>query len=777
MAENDHLKKSRWSTDTEAPQQRTDDPSMFGGSDIGRRTRRDGLVTPNVPVRESALIQRHRARKAAAEQRAAEDVQHTTPDAGIGEADPTDDAASSPVEAAGLDARAVSPLDRAYSNTLHTGTGNRAQAATRKPGPPPETLSDADQVVHANIVAAQNELEEVLNLASGAKVDVKQLDAKIAQASLFLGEAVSTMPQSNANSGKIDAALTSLYGYQTRVDNLVHIRALNGDKDSAAYEAIRQGSLAQFLRAEGVLMRRFGIPAKPTFDATLGKGKDADAPEIDAIKASLQLADVQTKQGFDQLSSHAGDATGRDAIVRAVAGQIYGHISHASLMSGTLDLNQKAAIKPNIEAVSANVLLIKRWMDGRQGNKAMIDAFSNVLLALNSARANVGLNAVDLAEAKGFPEREVAEEVVEKGKMDAAVGKFAEAWQSLESAMEEGVEQWFELAKKSENNKPSFAENLLSALITSAVGNLGGAVMKAMFQVAKDDAVMVALQDIAKGVTTDAGKTIFGPAIKEAISNSGEGVPLRSLLFVRSGLKQICRSMKSAHVTELHDKVARGELSIAQVQGLEVAARGAEAQAQEKLKFQSATEWVRYVAQAGMRGQSQAHENGYNEGKTADGATDLGGFFGTAHEGGRSYPAGRTGDHENEEMAGVLRIEVRAYEQGITGRTSGVLDITKLDVTGLNKEMAVLILSDPSIKTLDDVKVPKMVVVEFAVPLRRASVAHPKLMFVVDERGRIRDSKTVRDERHKDVDAPENSSIWQDIRTLPVSGSASGIIS
>jgi hypothetical protein len=93
MADRDPLKKSRWYTDeaaVDASEHGKDDPSLFGGSDVGKRSISGSLVNPRVPVRESGLILRHRARQAAAaapaapvaQDNAAEQIQHAASDAG-----------------------------------------------------------------------------------------------------------------------------------------------------------------------------------------------------------------------------------------------------------------------------------------------------------------------------------------------------------------------------------------------------------------------------------------------------------------------------------------------------------------------------------------------------------------------------------------------------------------------------------------------------------------------------------------------------------------------
>jgi hypothetical protein len=645
----------------------------------------------------------------------------------------------------------MSPSDRAYGTPLNFGPGHQARVES-KPAGPPEKLSDADKVVETNVRAAQNMVEELLALASDEHVDVKKLDSKLTRATLYLNEAVATMGEANANSGNIEAALASLSDYETKLQNLIHMRALAQRPDSAAYEDLRHEPMQQFLLAEGTLMRRFGIPAKPAPVATLGKGKDAGAPEVDAIEASLHLAEVHAKQGFDQLVAQGGTVTQRDSIVKAATLQIYAHVSHATTMSNALDPEHRAALKPSIDAVSTNLLLMKRWMDGREGNKVMIDTFAPVLIQLNGVRNTVGLDAVDLEAAKGFPEREEAKEVNEHRDMDGAVNTYGQAWESLSRAMETGVDDWFDLAQKAKENKPSFVEKLLEGLVDGVFGIIGGKISEALFEAAAKE-VKEHLIEISTEVIKGGGQGILMLALEAGKKEGAKETDLKALHSVRGSMKAICRGLEAQHVIALNKQRSSGELSISNVNELEAAARGAEKTANASLKFQSAVEWSKYMARAGMGGES---------GETKDGATDMGGYYGTYVPSGPRQAAYRANNHEG--TAGVLRVKVKDYEPGIAGH-SGVLSIDSIDVNGMNDEMTELLKSDPSIKTLDDMKVPKEISVEYKVHLQRATVAHPTLKFAVDEMGRVKDSLAVQDD---DTDPPGDTSVWDQVRKLPI---------
>ena len=667
------------------------------------------------------------------------------------------------VDTGSYSAGGPSASDRAYGNSLDLGTGLGSQFTTKSASPthaaPPEKLSDADQVVDTNIRAAQNEVEELLAIAADEKVDVKKLDSKLARATLYLDEAAGTMGESNAKSGTIEAALASLLAYETNLQNLIHMRALNPGPNSAAYDALRGEPMQHFLHSEGVLMRRYGIPASAAARPTIGRGKDGGAPEVAAIEASLHLAEVHAKQGFDQLAAQSGDVKARDAIVKATAAQITGHLSHANLMSALLDPKQKEAIKPAVEAVSTNVLLMKRWMDGRTGNKAMINTFASVLASLNGARANVGLDAVDQEQATGFPEREEAEEVVEKGNMTAAVNDCTKAWGSLSGAMQGGVDDWYELAKVAKENKPGLVDALLDGLIDGVAGLVGGGIAKRLFEVAAEE-VREQLTEMSAEVMKAGLKDITKTALEAGKAEGGKEKDLKALMAVRGSMKAVCRGFEGKHVEQLNAQVAAGELSIAQVNDLTAAAKAAEGKANADLRFRSATEWSKYMAQAGVRDEATG-----NTGVAKDGATDMRGYYGTYHPAEPREAPYRANNHEG--AAGVLRVKVLNYEPGINGNDD-VLSIDSLDVNGMNDEMKELLLSDESIKTLGDVKVPMEVSVKYKVPLHRATVAHPTLKFAVDEKGHVKDSMTVQDH---DTDPPGDISVWDKIRKLPVSKS------
>lgn len=656
--------------------------------------------------------------------------------------------------------RGISPSDRAYGNSLDLGTGFQSHNSTKSAGPiqgaPPEKLSEADQLVDTNIRAAQNEVEELLAIAADEKVDVKKLDSKLARATLYLDEALGTMGESNAKSSTIESALASLLAYETKLQNLFHIRAISNGPNAAAYATLREEPMRHFLHSEGQLMRRYGIPAKAAADPTIGKGKDGGAPEVTAIEASLHLAEVHAKEGFDQLANQTGDVKQRDAIVKATAAKIYGHLNHAMVMGALLDPKQKEAIKPAIEAVSTNVLLMKRWMDNRTGNKGMITAFAGVLATLNGVRADVGLDAVDQEAVKGFPEHEEAEETLEKGAMTAAVNKCTAAWTALEGAMQTGIDDWFDLAQVAKEKKPSFVATLLEGLVDGVAGLIGGELSKRLLEVAAEE-VREQLIEISTEVMKAKLKEIATAGLEAGKKEGGAEKDLKALHAVRGSMRSLCSGFHTEHVKKLNDQVAAGELSIAQVGDLEAAANAAKEQATADLKFRSATEWAKYMARAGVRDDATG-----NSGVTKDGATDMGGYYGTYHPAEPREPAYRANNHEG--TAGVLGVQVKNYEPGLTGQ-SDVLTNLSLDLNGMNDELRDLLFSDESVKTLGDVKVPMEVSVEYKVALQRGTVAHPKLRFAVDEKGRVRDRMTVKDH---DEEPPGDISIWDKIRQLPV---------
>ncbi len=401
---------------------------------------------------------------------------------------------------------------------------------------------------------------------------------------------------------------------------------------------------------------------------------------------------------------------------------------------------------------------MKRWLDGRQGNSAALKELYPILAPMNGVRERLGLGEVDLAEAKGFPEREEAEEVVEKGQMDQAARDYGEAWETLYEAMDEGVEQLYELAKKGEQNKPSFGQALLSALLTAAAGNVLGVIAKGLFAVAADDAVKAAIAELVNAVVSDTSQAVIAPAIGEVIAGAGDDVDLKALLFVRGGLKEICRRTKSQHVKALNGKIATGKMSVAQVRGAESAVRKSEKAAMTRLKSASATDWVRYVAQSSVGGDQSKGVGGSVSGNV----TNLDNYYGESVPSGPRQAAYRRGTHEG--AAGMLRVEVMTYEHSISGPASGLVDIREINANKLNKEMAELLLAGENVKTLNDLKVPKEVHVKYKVFKGRNTYDYPTLKMVVDEDGGVQESLP-------EEGAPTDTSVWQDIRKAPINPS------
>lgn len=528
-------------------------------------------------------------------------------------------------------------------------------------------------------------------------------------------------------------------------------------------------------------MRRCSVSAgsvtRAAYRPTLGRSKDVGAPEVDALGASLRLAEREAARGFQQLIGEGGDFSTRLAVVQRTAALVEGHVGHASLMMmSQFDDKQRAALRPAIEAASQQILLIKRWIDGRSGNAAMKEAFRSVVFAANGVRARVGLDAVDLDEARGFPERAFEAETKERGDMQAVAGQCVAGFRRLSSEMMSGVMQWFELARREEQHQPSFLASLAIALIKTAAGDLGGLLATKLFEVAEDEEIKGAIQMLLKKGASESSKLFAQPVLDRAIAESAKEPTrphLKALLYVQGGLTEICSRMEHEHVTKLHEQVAAGELSIPQVKGLETTALKAAKSARDIMSVRAATDWARYVAQSSLTGKRE-HGAAHPTGKSVSTElTALDGYFGSSFDRDGTGPAER---RSREGSAGMLYVFASTFGPD-TGRgriLGGPPTINQIHVNGLNREMAELILSDPSVKTLDDVKVPKEVHIKFQVHLGRATYRYPGLVLAIDETGRIRDFTTKPDEGTQPRTRGDVNLWWDMFRRLPISTSLVG---
>lgn len=624
----------------------------------------------------------------------------------------------------------------------------------------PAQASLAEQVILANIVAAQNELDEAMAYvngfsgASAKRPDVGAVEQKLVRATLYAAEARVSTAEATASSAAIAAALASIHGVEIRVDNFIHLRAAGADvAEAAGYRALYEGVWQRFLQHEGALMRVFGVPKQPSHVSTVGKGKDASKPEVAAIQASLLLAQRGAEQGFDQLVSHTGDPASRVSIIKSLAKLVQVHIHHAALMLTAFDDGQHKLLTPQVEATSSALLRVKRWMDGRQGNAAMVAAFAGVVTAINETRVSVGLGMIDREAVTEYPESEEAEEFTELGTMASAIAKYELAWHSIAKAMDEGVDQWFELAKVNDQ-RPSFGEDLLSALITAAVGNVAGFILGRLIISTGKHHVKQVLQELGAGVMSDASQAILGPALSAGLADAGSEPDLKALLFVRSGLKELVRKLESGHITKLQSMRADGQVSVADVEELDQCARAAQATAEQDMKIRAATDWARYVAQTSLRQKMIGTPD-----TVANERTDLTDYYkerSIAHE-------GRVITVNGADTAGMLQVTIWNYEESVAGQI-GLPEFRDINLVDLNKDMTVLVVNNAA--TLDEVKVPKEVLIRYKISQGRTSYAHPWIKLAIDEAGRIVDSTIVLDDGVAPPD--EGAQKWQEIRKLAI---------
>src|SRR5262249_46035124 len=149
------------------------------------------------------------------------------------------------------------------------------------------------------------------------------------------------------------------------------------------------------------LLTKFGHGAKQGSAAFHSTLDDDGQSEVAALEASMKLATADAENMFQLLV----DDQPREAMVTSAKALMQVHIDHINLLLPSLGDDKKQGTQPAIEALSQKVLLIIRWINGRQGNAQITEHFSSVVAATNKMRQEIGLDAVDLHEAKDFPER------------------------------------------------------------------------------------------------------------------------------------------------------------------------------------------------------------------------------------------------------------------------------------------------------------------------------------------------------------------------------------
>lgn len=628
--------------------------------------------------------------------------------------------------------------------------------------PHSNTANEYDQVVVTNVVAAQRVLDELVrDLDSQRPPGASSVADRLARANLYLQESLDTSVLATHTNRDLASAISSLDGARAEVERAV---ARHADPVLTQQTAQARDGLD---RRVAVLRGNYDV-TESGHHSTLRGSAHGDTPEIDAIRASLHLAEMVASRGFQRLLGTGGDFSHRLDSVQRTATTLVGHLGHAArILAGPLDNRARAALRPAVQAASAKVLLIDLWIATREGNARMRAAYAGVVSATNRARKGVGMGELGREAAEGYPADAVKSGKAEDQQMRSALSKYYGAWDSLEEVMCSGVREWYELAKLEDQQQPSFVLSLATALLTAALGNISGLVAKGLIRAAANDRVKQAAQEVWSNTYSDTYQSILGGALNEAIEKSGSATNLKALLYVRYGLEQICRGLRQQHCNKLSDQVAAGQHSVPDVEGLAAAVQKLEASKKAQMKFQSATEWVRYVAQSKLGGQEA---DGTRSEPTPDRITspvsDLDGYFGSQSKDGEggtptSAPRDRTG------TSGMFRVYATTYGDNPAYPTG--MAIKKLNVSGLNREMANLLVDGPEVRCLDDLKVPKEVVLEFYFATI-GGPSHPRLLLAIDEAGKVRDSKVVAGVASMVPDRNIAPDVWWNLlRRIPIS--------
>lgn len=596
------------------------------------------------------------------------------------------------------------------------------------------TTEARDQVCYTNIIAAQNQLDELLaKLKSAGKKPpaVGEISQSIVNAALFMAEANGSSFEIGKPTELLTAAMSSCS--QTIVEVQAALTLLDDD-----HKLVPLTQLGQVMKSEAPLAKKLGASAaKGARVSTLSKGLDGKMPEVEAVKASLHLVDLEAQRGFDGLAAtptldKGGSDQARIGVINTTVQLTAHHLSTVASLLPSFQPDQLAALKPSVEAASASFLRMQRWVVGRSAKTNMLIPFSPATSQLNVVRTFFKLPAFDLDGLDHFSVREEEEEKDEGKMVESAKSDFERAWNIMHHAMNDGIDQWFELAQLDDSKQPSFMETLLASAIDFAAGKVGnmmvGMILKGLNMKEKDSEKAKGVME--KGVELLSGKAAAALGIGEA--SSSPKPDMKSLVAVRAGLKAAVGQVHEGVGANFQDQIAKSTIGVASMKSMTAAVNGAMAKAPEQQKVIATGEWVRYTARAGLKA-------GGIDQKDGAATTNLEGYYGhmtQASYGKGGHPAERVGSHQGS--VGMLRVEAKDFA-GFNDPLKGAVRITKFDLNGLNQELNEILLGDPGALELKDVKVPKEIHFTWRTHEQRASFHDTTAKWVLDENNKVID--------------------------------------
>ncbi len=258
---------------------------------------------------------------------------------------------------------------------------------------------------------------------------------------VHLAEAMALLQESG-----IDLERPHLEALQAHVDDVS--RALNAFRavvEKSKDAPVHASALRDLGEREQRLRGLLGLEAKPGPNAT-PSALDGGASRQGSVAPILEIIRIEASRAYAELA-HDGK---RDAIVGRVSPTLLRHLIYVRGAMGQDPNGQDAQIvhvhAAHVETASAEILKLRRWISGREGNASLQATFAPVIGELDALRTTVGLDSVMEMNAPAVSQRVHESEGAEGRAALDAWAHFDREMSGLQTLFEKGTERFEKVA-------------------------------------------------------------------------------------------------------------------------------------------------------------------------------------------------------------------------------------------------------------------------------------------------------------------------------------------
>jgi hypothetical protein len=434
-----------------------------------------------------------------------------------------------------------------------------------------------------------------------------------------------------------------------------------------------------------------------------------------AIAPALELITVRTREGLETLESAPAHSPNRDAQVAALAAELTESSRYASGLLKDLTFEERQQFAVQAEVAAAEIQKLVRWVRTRAPHKAMEASMSDVIFSFNVVLRHVGLTTIERSQAGTLSEGGLYKGEQEQASVGTAAEGLRDAIETLERSQSSAVDTFNSIAGLEDLAQPSFAEEVLKAVIVATLGYFTSGLIRVI------TTLKAATMNETTGVYTPAvmmpepflglftvGINSANASIQTAWSKvtKDNSVALARAVYceaVRADIGAKADAYK-ANVTKLTSESAA---SSTELDTMTQAILKAAAMVEKVHVQQLSHGWTTYLAR------SRLHTR-------TDGTANTRNYFGTPTEHGREFGTSKQATH------GVMQLLMVVDRGGRTPRQ----DVSATKIVGLNTQLMGNVIADAG-HDLNRVRSPKELHV-------RAEFG--RAVIVVDEHNRFQDA-------------------------------------